>query len=388
MDEIAEALARRLSRRSSAPVVVAFSGGGDSLALLLAAKTWADGAGRPTLALTVDHCLQPASADWARWCAARAGRLGAVHRILAWTTGEPTSGVPARARRARHALLARAARAAGASVVLMGHTLDDRLEARLMRAAGGSVGEPREWAPSPVWPDGRGVFLLRPMLNLRREALRQWLRSLGETWIDDPANADPASPRARARALLQTTPEPPSPSPEVLPPNEGERTDRLASSSERGPPAKRVEGAGRGDLLLRTSVEPNGEVEINLEGLTGADSRRLLGAALVCAGGGERPPRAAALDRLMARLGKGDGAATLAGARARWRGERVHLAREADPRRRPTGAAAAETTLRTEVGQRLAAALGAVDDEAAAEAWRLDARHTKSKTSREVRARP
>ncbi|MEO8812246.1 MAG: ATP-binding protein, partial [Caulobacteraceae bacterium] len=52
--------------------MVAFSGGGDSLALLLIAKAWADGAARRLVAATVDHRLQPASADWARWCAGRA----------------------------------------------------------------------------------------------------------------------------------------------------------------------------------------------------------------------------------------------------------------------------------------------------------------------------
>jgi tRNA(Ile)-lysidine synthase len=65
-----------------------------------------------------------------------------------------------------------------------------------MRAGGATTPEPREWAPSPAWPQGRGVFLLRPLLGLRRAALRDELAARGEAWIDDPANDDPRFARA------------------------------------------------------------------------------------------------------------------------------------------------------------------------------------------------
>ena len=202
MNRAAAVLHRRLERQATAPLIVAFSGGGDSLSLLLSTKAWADAAGRRLVAVTVDHGLQPAAADWASWCRARAGRLGVEHRTLVWEGAKPAGGLPAAARAARHRLIARAARAAGAGVILMGHTADDLTEASVMRAAGVRISDPAEWSPSPVWPEGRDLFILRPLLAARRAELRAALVAAGETWIEDPANADPASPRARARQAL------------------------------------------------------------------------------------------------------------------------------------------------------------------------------------------
>jgi tRNA(Ile)-lysidine synthase len=200
---VAQAFTRRLDPASRAPLAVAFSGGGDSLALLLAAKAWADAAGRTVIALSVDHGLQPASAGWMAQAAATAQRLGVRFQTLQWRGDKPACGLPAAARRARHALIADAARAAGASVVLVGHTLDDQLENAVMRGAGVPVGPICEWSPSPAWPQGRGLFHFRPLLNLRRADLRVWLGGRGMGWIEDPANDDPRFARARARAALR-----------------------------------------------------------------------------------------------------------------------------------------------------------------------------------------
>ena len=70
-----EPLDRRLDPRSDRPLAVAFSGGGDSLALLLTTKAWAEAHGRSVLALTVDHGLQAASALWTQQCRETAARL-------------------------------------------------------------------------------------------------------------------------------------------------------------------------------------------------------------------------------------------------------------------------------------------------------------------------
>ena len=86
---------RRLSTNDAAPVAIALSGGGDSLALLLAAERWAARAGRRLLALTVDHGLQPDGARWAHWAGQRARRLGIQHRTLHWDGDKPVAGLPA-----------------------------------------------------------------------------------------------------------------------------------------------------------------------------------------------------------------------------------------------------------------------------------------------------
>ena len=81
-----------------------------------------------------------------------------------------------------------------------------RRETVLMRAAAGSnwrgLAGMAPLAPVPLWPEGRGLMLARPLLGARREALRKMLRARGAEWIEDPANADPAFERVRARAAL------------------------------------------------------------------------------------------------------------------------------------------------------------------------------------------
>ena len=124
------------------------------MALLGMAAGWARASGRRLLAITVDHGLSPDSADWSRRCeaAARAVRADWIERR--WEGGKPVTGLPAAARRARHALIADAAREAGAKVVLFAHTADDIAEADWMRERGSTLGRLREWSPSPAWPDG------------------------------------------------------------------------------------------------------------------------------------------------------------------------------------------------------------------------------------------
>jgi tRNA(Ile)-lysidine synthase len=304
---------RRLLTHSPRPLAVALSGGGDSLALTLLVHAWALRANRPLLILTVDHGLQPASRDWAEACAVLARRLERPFRALSWTGDKPATGLPAAARRARHALLADAARAAGAQVLLMGHTADDLAEAAAMRAAGATMPDPREWAPSPVWPEGRELFVLRPLLGVARAELRGWLQSRGESWIEDPANADPRYARSRAR-LAGAAPAARTPDPAPL-----------------GLAAQVREQAGVLSLdrdLLRAAEA--------------AEALRLTGLACVCAGGGERRPAGPRLARLAQRLrGAESFVATLAGARVEADDGEVRIFREAGEAARGGLAAAA-----------------------------------------------
>lgn len=296
-----------LSPTSAAPVAVAYSGGGDSLALLLAAHAWTAAHGRRLIVLHVDHGLQSASADWARHCQTVAQALGARFQRLSWTGPKPSTGLPAAARAARHSLLAEAARAAGASVVLMGHTADDVLEARQMRCEGATTPDPRAWSPSPAWPEGRGVFVLRPLLGARRAELRAQLAGQSLTWIEDPANADPTYARARARAVLGPG-EPDAP--ETPPPDEA--LTLIAGRAQHG------EG---------------GTISWRREDLRDGPDRavaQVLSIASLCAAGGARPPRRASADRLVELIATGRSfVATLAGARLVAGAETLLVVREA-----------------------------------------------------------
>jgi tRNA(Ile)-lysidine synthase len=272
-------------------LALGFSGGGDSLFLLKATLDWARPRGRPVLALVVDHQLQEGSARWTAEAVAKARALGAEARALAWTGPKPATGLPAAARRARHALLAAAAREAGACVLLLGHTASDLAESAAMRAEGSTVPDPREWSPSPVWPEGRDVFLLRPLLALSRAEIRDALAVDGETWLEDPANADLRYARARARAG---------------------GAEEAASEPEtaKSPPVFSIDAAGA--IRLPRDV-----------------AAAHLAAALLCAAGTERPPRGERLQRLVQRLRGGEAfTATLAGARIE-AGEMALISRDA-----------------------------------------------------------
>jgi tRNA(Ile)-lysidine synthase len=304
-DVVFPILDRRLIADDDRLLAVALSGGGDSLALTLLAAEWGRQAGRPLLILTVDHGLQRQSAAWTARCAETAARLGAGFRALAWTGPKPAGGLAAAAREARHRLLGIAAREAGARVILMGHTASDIAEAAAMRAAGSTTPAPREWAPSPAWPDGRGLFLLRPLLGITRGEIREWLTARGETWIDDPANKDPASSRAQARAA----------GPPLVAPSEPTReTTDLAALAD----ACRFDAAG-GVAISRVA----------LRNADPAAARAFLGMAAVCAGGGDRRPATERVERLRALLaGSAAATATLAGARIETDGGTVRLFRE------------------------------------------------------------
>ena len=279
-------LDRHLNARATTPLAVALSGGGDSVALLAMAAAWARRHGRSVLALTVDHGLQPQSGAWSLFAAEVAARVGAAHAVLPWREPKPVTGLSAAARSARHALLAEAARGAGASVVLLGHTADDRLEEAWLRAQGGALGRLRPWAPSPAWPEGRGVFLLRPLLDLRRSALRAWLQQQDLPWIEDPANR--GGSRGRARQATAAQPDP--------------------------PPASNFESSPMLDALGVTSA---GTVSIGRRALAAApDATRALRAILASASGRSVPVKTERVAALLARLARTDPfTATLGGAR-------------------------------------------------------------------------
>ncbi|WP_425988839.1 tRNA lysidine(34) synthetase TilS [Brevundimonas sp. TWP2-3-2] len=310
-------------------MALALSGGGDSMALLRIAAAWARASGRRLLAITVDHRLNPDSRDWSRRCEAAARASGADWIERRWEGAKPSTGLPAAARRARHGLIAEAAREAGAKVVLFAHTADDIAEGDWMRERGSTLGLLREWSPSPAWPEGRGLMLLRPMLGEGREALRAVLREAGEDWIEDPGNA--AFGRGRARAALNP-----------LPGGEGlslaERSDassaeRVRGSLRRLAPTPHPFAQERRPAVVRSSPLPLGEgIEID-RSIDAAE----LAAVLLCASGGDAPPRGDRLERLAERLNAGeDFTATLVGARIEALGGTVIVGREAgEMRRRP-----------------------------------------------------
>ncbi len=188
---------------SGVGVLVACSGGADSLALAAAAAFVAPRLGVPVGLVTVDHQLQPGSAQRAEEVADWARKAGFDPVVVQTVEVAGRGGGPeAAARDARYEGLVAAARAHGARTVLLGHTREDQAETvllALLRGAGlrGLAGMPTRRAVDQV-------VLARPLLEISRTQTRAACTALALTPWEDPHNADPAFGRARARTLLRS----------------------------------------------------------------------------------------------------------------------------------------------------------------------------------------
>jgi tRNA(Ile)-lysidine synthase len=182
---------------SERPVLVACSGGADSLALAAAIAFEAPRAGVPAGAVTVDHGLQPGSAERADHVAALLARLGLrpvdVVRVDVGRDGGPEGA----ARAARYTALEQAAAGQGARIAL-GHTLDDQAETVLLGLGRGSG--PRSVAGMVEHRTAGGAVWWRPLLRIRRATTRAACAALEIPVWDDPWNTDPTYTRARLRA--------------------------------------------------------------------------------------------------------------------------------------------------------------------------------------------
>ena len=176
---------------------VAVSGGGDSVALLVAVARLP---GVMVVAASVDHGLRDDSRAEADAVAALCARLGVAHRRLDWWRDGDAGNLQAAARRARRALIGGWARERGLQAVLLGHTLDDQAETVLMRLARGSGVDGLSGMAEAT--EREGVLWLRPFLGTRRAALRGFLRVHGVSWAEDPSNLDRRFQRVRAREAL------------------------------------------------------------------------------------------------------------------------------------------------------------------------------------------
>ncbi len=190
----ASAHSGRIGPDSGAPLVlVALSGGADSLALAGATAFEAPRAGCRAGAVIVDHGLQEGSADVAARAADQARSLGLDPVIVKRVEVGRAGGPEAAARDARYAALAEAAAETGATRVLLGHTLDDQAETVLLGLARGSG------AASLKGMDSSAGLYLRPLLGIRRSVTRQFCADSGlEPW-DDPQNDEERFRRVRVR---------------------------------------------------------------------------------------------------------------------------------------------------------------------------------------------
>jgi tRNA(Ile)-lysidine synthase len=182
---------------AGAVVLVAASGGADSMSMAAAAVFEARRTAWQCAAVVVDHRLQPESAQVADRAASELRRLG-LDPVVVRTVDVGTAGGPeGAARAARYAAIDAAADDLGASVVLLGHTKDDQAESVLLGLARGS-GARSIRGMAPV----RGRYR-RPLLPIDRATTRAACEAERLVVWDDPHNSDPRFARVRVRGAME-----------------------------------------------------------------------------------------------------------------------------------------------------------------------------------------
>ena len=283
----------RIAGGAGAPLGLAVSGGGDSVALMhLAARR-----GGALRVATVDHGLREGSADEAATVARAAAALGLPHDVLRWDR-DGGGNLQAAARDARRALLSGWAVRHGLDGILLGHTLDDQAETVVLRLARGSGVEGLS-----AMSEGRAgaTAFQRPLLDQRREDLRGWLRAQGIPWAEDPSNEDDRFDRVRARraiAVLDLDPV---------------RLAATAGRMSRAREALERRALSVAEGIVRPALP--GDVALDRPGLLSAEEdtlRRILAGALLCVSGADYRPAEGEVGRLIDAIRSGT-TRTLAG---------------------------------------------------------------------------
>lgn len=301
-------------------IALAVSGGADSMALMRLAHAWwtrADHA--PSfVVLTVDHGLRAAAATEAEWVKSQAAALGLTHHTLIWTGSKPATGVQAKARAARYALMTAFCREHAIPALATAHTADDQAETLIMRLARGSGVD--GLSAMAARSAAAGVDILRPLLGLPRVRLVAGLLAHGQSWVEDPSNDDEHYERVRVRRGLRHAA------------GLGLSSEALALAARRLQRARDALEDVTGRFLREALISNDaGYGEIALTALFGAPEEIALRALsrVACAFGGRSdPPRLSKLEAVYAALRRGGRGATLSGCRFAVRRGALLAARE------------------------------------------------------------
>ncbi|MGH6624048.1 MAG: tRNA lysidine(34) synthetase TilS [Burkholderiaceae bacterium] len=328
--EAAPALKRSPARRKPAPVILAYSGGRDSSALLdLLARIAAErGSGlREVVAVHVHHGLSPHADEWLAHCEAEAGRQGATFVSKRVTVRRRGQGIEAAAREARYAALAEAAYECGASLVFSAHHRDDRLETFLLQWLRGAGLEGLAAFPAmrEFGADGaqRGLRLIRPLIDVERADIERYVEHRGLRYVEDDSNADLTLARNAVRA-------------EILPRLESIRSGYRASAARSvelvAEAAEALRAIAQDDLLAVTRDAPAGMLRLDALFELPATRRTWVLRAWLAEQGVETPSRARLLELLeQARTARSDARLLIrVGAREVRRHRGLLLLRDAD----------------------------------------------------------
>lgn len=178
---------------------VAVSGGPDSMALLYLLVRWAQGSDAHIHALIVDHGLRAESAREAEQVSQSISKLQAVKPVvLRWGGEKPHARILEAARDARYALMAEYMAAHNVRHLFVAHHQDDQAETVLIRLSKGS-GLDGLAGMTGAQQLQNGIFLLRPLLDVPKQALISFCETEGVVFVKDPTNENPAYMRPRLR---------------------------------------------------------------------------------------------------------------------------------------------------------------------------------------------
>ncbi len=282
-------------------IVLAVSGGPDSMALMHLVAEWNGRHPKPTrwiLVATVDHGLRRESASEASFVAQWATRLEFPCRIVRWEGEKPARGLPAAARAARYELLEGEAAKLGTSSVCLvtAHTQDDQAETFLMRLKRGSgIDGLSAMAPRTPLREGSAVALLRPLLCVPKARLIATLEARGQTWAEDPSNTCLDYERPAVRVALTRLAD------------EGISAGAIATSARRLRAAREAVDYALARFMETLALSFNDEIFASLSRAAFDEGPEALRARVLAQligrfGGTSLPPQLAEVEDLTARL--------------------------------------------------------------------------------------
>lgn len=183
-------------------IVIAVSGGIDSLALLLIANNWAKNNNSTVIGITINHGLRLEAEKEAVYVSNICKKFDIEHHILTWEGEKPESNIEAIARENRYRLIKEFCDKSGIEYVLVAHHLQDQAETFFIRLFRGSGIDGLSSMEPTV--NLYGLNIVRPFLYAKKSDLKEYLESKNIKWVEDPSNSDEKYLRNKIRNFLNS----------------------------------------------------------------------------------------------------------------------------------------------------------------------------------------